>query len=57
MRTIPRVFCSSLGLLNMSLLIFALCTLPGKSFAAQPDPAQRVFSSPEEARQALTRRG
>ena len=53
MRNIPRVFCSSWGLLSMSLLICALCTIPGRGFAAQPD-AQRVFASPEEARQALS---
>ena len=52
MRNIPRFFSSGLGLLCMSLHI-ALCALPGRAISGQPETTQRVFSSPEEAREAL----
>jgi hypothetical protein len=34
-------------------MLLAMATLPTGIFAASPEPAQRLFSSPEEARQAL----
>ncbi|MGA2193365.1 MAG: DUF2950 domain-containing protein [Nitrospirota bacterium] len=38
----------------MAALLLAVAALPaGRLFAAQSEPAQRVFSSPEQARQAL----
>lgn len=34
-------------------LLLLLCLLPNGSFATEPEPAQRTFQTPEEARQAL----
>lgn len=37
----------------MVALLLALAALPAAGFAAQPQPAQRLFSSPDEALQAM----
>ncbi len=37
----------------MAALLLAMATLPAAGFAAQPQPAQRLFSSPDEALQAM----
>jgi hypothetical protein len=41
------------GLLRTVVMLLAMAVLPTCIFAASPEPAQRLFSSPEEARQAL----
>ena len=43
----------SAGLFRTAAMLLAMATLPTGIFAASPEPAQRLFSSPEEARQAL----
>ncbi|MGD0845493.1 MAG: DUF2950 domain-containing protein, partial [Geobacteraceae bacterium] len=40
-------------LFRTAAMLLAMATLPTGIFAASPEPAQRLFSSPEEARQAL----
>jgi Protein of unknown function (DUF2950) len=41
------------GLCFMAALLLVMVAIPAVGLAAQPCPAQRVFSSPEEVRQAL----
>jgi hypothetical protein len=41
------------GLLRTVAMLLAMATLPAGIFAASPEPAQRLFASPEEARQTL----
>ena len=41
------------GLRLLTALLLVLAVYPSGLFAAQPEPMQKVFSSPEEARQAL----
>ncbi|MGD0844914.1 MAG: DUF2950 family protein, partial [Geobacteraceae bacterium] len=43
----------SAGLFRTAAMLLAMATLPTGIFAASPEPAQRLFSSPEEARQVL----
>ncbi len=40
-------------LLRTAVILLAMAALPAGIFAAVPEPAQRLFASPEEARQAL----
>lgn len=40
-------------LFRMAAMLLAMAALPAGVFAFSPEPAQRLFSSPEEARQAL----
>lgn len=53
MINIPRVLYRSLGLLSIWGLFFMLSALPEHCLASQPQAVQRVFASPEDARQAL----
>jgi hypothetical protein len=53
MKYMRNVLFRSAGLLRTAAMLLALATLPTAIFAALPEPAQRLFSSPEEARQAL----
>jgi len=43
----------SAGLFGVAVMLLAMTALPAGIFAASPEPGQRLFSSPEEARQAL----
>ena len=52
-RDIRRIIFRSAGLFKMAALLLVMAVLPVGSFAAQAVTAQMVFSSPEEARQAL----
>jgi hypothetical protein len=53
MREILRIMFRGIGLCCMCTLLSGIAVFPADSFATQPEPGQRVFSSPEEARQAL----
>jgi hypothetical protein len=44
---------SRAGLLRVAIILLAMTALPAGIFAASFEPGQRLFSSPEEARQAL----
>jgi len=46
------MFCG-IGLCFMCAMLLGIAAFPAVSFATQPETGQRVFSSPEEARQAL----
>jgi hypothetical protein len=50
---IRNILFHSAGLVRMTAILLAMTALPAGIFAASPEPAQRLFSSPEEARQAL----
>ncbi|HET6419017.1 MAG TPA: DUF2950 domain-containing protein [Geobacteraceae bacterium] len=52
-RDAMRIFSPCEKLFRLAALLLVLTVLPAGSFATQIEPAQRVFSSPEEARQAL----
>ena len=52
-RDIRRIMFCGIGLCCMPAMLLGIAAFPTGSFAAQPEPVQRVFSSPEEARQAL----
>ncbi|HEY6008981.1 MAG TPA: DUF2950 domain-containing protein, partial [Geobacteraceae bacterium] len=52
-RDTRSIILRSAGLCRLALLLLMLAALPAASFAVQPEPGQKVFSSPEEARQAL----
>ena len=51
MKILPSILYRTLGLLSICALLLALPAKPCR--AAEPQRAQRVFASPEEARQAL----
>ena len=53
MRDIRRIMFCGIGLWCVSAMLLVIAAFPAGSFATQPEPAQRVFPSPEEARQAL----
>lgn len=53
MKYMRNVLFRSAGLFRTAAMLLAMATLPTGIFAASPEPAQRLFSSPEEARQAL----
>lgn len=53
MRDIRRIMISGIGLCCLSAMLLGIAAFPAGSFAAQPEPGQRVFTAPEEARQAL----
>jgi hypothetical protein len=53
MRTIARIIYRSLALLSVWGLLFLLPATPKQCFADQSDKAQRSFTSPEAAREAL----
>ncbi len=53
MKYMYNVLFRSAGLFRTAAMLLAMATLPTGIFAASPEPAQRFFSSPEEARQAL----
>jgi hypothetical protein len=53
MKYMHNVLFRSAGLFRTAAMLLAMATLPTGIFAASPEPAQRFFSSPEEARQAL----
>jgi len=53
MKYMHNVLFRSAGLFRTAAMLLAMATLPTGIFAASPEPAQRLFSSPEEARQAL----
>ena len=52
-KRVSRVLYQAVGLLSVWTLLFALPAFTDDARASQPKPAQRVFASPEEARQAL----
>lgn len=52
-RYILTVIHRSAGAFRMVALLLALAALPAAGFATQPQPAQRLFSSPDEALQAM----
>ena len=53
MKYMCNILFRSAGLLRTAAMLLAMAALPTGIFAALPEPAQRLFSSPEEARQAL----
>jgi hypothetical protein len=53
MKYMCNILFRSAGLFRTAAMLLAMATLPTGIFAASPEPAQRLFSSPEEARQAL----
>ena len=53
MRDIRRIMFCGIGLCCITAMLLGFAAFPAVSFATQPEPAQRVFTSPEEARQAL----
>ncbi len=53
MKYMCNILFRSAGLLRTAAILLAMATLPTGIFAALPEPTQRLFSSPEEARQAL----
>ncbi len=53
MKYMLNVLFPTAGLLRTAAMLLALAALPGGIFAASPEPAQRLFSSPEEASLAL----
>ena len=53
MKYIKRFFFRRAEFWCMAAVLLVMAALPDVSLAAQPCPAQRVFSSPEEVRQAL----
>jgi hypothetical protein len=53
MREIRRIMFRGIGLYCMCALLLGIAAFQTDSFATQPEPGQRVFTSPEEARQAL----
>ena len=53
MRDILKIMFRGIGLCCMSAMLLGIAAFPAVSFATQPGPGQRVFTSPEEARQAL----
>ena len=53
MKYMYNILFRSAGLLRTAAMLLAMAALPTGIFAASPEPAQRLFSSPEEARQAL----
>lgn len=53
MKYMCNILFRSAGLFRTAAMLLAMATLPTGIFAASPEPAQRLFSSPEEARQVL----
>jgi hypothetical protein len=53
MNYILNILFRSAGLFRITAILLAMAALPAGIFAASPEPAQRLFTSPEEARQAL----
>ena len=53
MKAIEKNFLRGLGALCLSFLLAGMSIGPTAGFAAQPEPGQQLFASPEEARQAL----
>jgi len=53
MEDIRRFIGNGSVLFRMAAMLLLIAALPGGVFATQPDPAQRVFPSPDEARTAL----
>ena len=53
MKYIQRFFSRRADFCCIAAVLLVMAALPDVSLAAQPCPAQRVFSSPEEVRQAL----
>jgi len=53
MKYICNILFRRAGILRPAVLLLAIAVLPAGIFAAAPVPAQRLFASPEEARQAL----
>jgi hypothetical protein len=53
MKYMRNILFRSSRLLRTAAMLLAMAALPASIFAASPEPAQRLFSSPEEARQAL----
>jgi hypothetical protein len=53
MRVMHGIMSRGAGLCCLVILLLAMAVLPNGGFALQSEPAQRVFSSPEEAREAL----
>jgi hypothetical protein len=53
MKYIQRFMFLGIGLCCMTAMLLGIAAFPAVSFATQPEPGQRVFTSPEEARQAL----
>lgn len=53
MRGILKIIFHGVGLCCMSAMLLGIAVFPAVGFAAQTEPGQRVFTSPEEARQAL----
>lgn len=54
-RNIRGIMFCGIWLCCMSAILLGIAVFPVGSFATQPEPGQRVFTSPEEARQALLR--
>jgi hypothetical protein len=52
-RDLRRIIFGGIGLFCLFVLLLGIAAFPADSFATQPEPGQQVFSSPEEARQAL----
>ena len=53
MKYMCNIIFRSAGLLRTAAMLLAMAALPTGIFAALPEPTQRLFASPEEARQAL----
>ena len=53
MGDILKIMFRGIGLWCMSAMLLGIAAFPAVGFAAQAEPGQRVFTSPEEARQAL----
>jgi hypothetical protein len=53
MKYMRNILSHSAGLLRMAAILLTMAALPIGIFAASPEPSQRLFSSPEEVRQAL----
>ena len=53
MKYMCNILSRSAGFFLMTAMLLAIVALPAGIFAASPETAQRLFASPEEARQAL----
>lgn len=53
MKVMHSIMSRGAGLCRMAILLLAMAALPSGGSALQSEPAQRVFSSPDEAREAL----
>lgn len=53
MKYIRNILFRRAGLVRTAFMLLVMAALPAGILAAAPEPAQKVFTSPEEARQAL----